>query len=96
MEFPNLILPVGALYFMNTSFQYIHNLGVPSEWDFCDVFGTEPELLGMVPTPVLAVMLLYPINEKVSFRAINQPAGIILGRKFETFSHTFQRILIQI
>ena len=47
------------------SFQYIHNLGVPSEWEFCDVFGTEPELLGMVPTPVLAVMLLYPINEKV-------------------------------
>ena len=46
-------------------FQYIHNLGVPSDWEFVDVYGMDPDLLMMVPRPVAAVMLLYPITEKV-------------------------------
>ena len=51
---------------LNFFFQYIHNLGVPSDWEFVDVYGLDPDLLMMVPRPVAAVMLLYPITEKVS------------------------------
>ena len=30
-----------------------------------DVYGLDPDLLSMVPRPVAAVVLLYPITEKV-------------------------------
>ena len=45
--------------------QYVHNLGVPNDWNFVDVYGLDPDLLMMVPRPVIAVMLLYPITEQV-------------------------------
>jgi len=38
---------------------------VPRDWEFVDVFGLDPELLMMVPRPVIAVMLLYPITDQV-------------------------------
>ncbi|XP_065217222.1 ubiquitin carboxyl-terminal hydrolase isozyme L3 [Planococcus citri] len=43
----------------------IGELGVPDTWEVCDVYGLDDDLLGMVPQPVLAIMLLYPVNEKV-------------------------------
>ena len=46
--------------------KYIENLGASKEWSFYDVFGFEPDLLMMVPRPVAAVVLLYPISEKAS------------------------------
>ncbi|XP_070554218.1 ubiquitin carboxyl-terminal hydrolase isozyme L3-like isoform X2 [Ptychodera flava] len=33
-------------------------------WQFFDVFGLDPDLLGMVPSPAVALLLLFPINEK--------------------------------
>ena len=35
------------------------------KFQFCDVFGLDPDLLGMVPQPCIALLLLFPINEKV-------------------------------
>ena len=42
--------------------KYILNLGVSPAYQFHDIYGTDEALLSMVPEPVLAVLLLYPIT----------------------------------
>ncbi|XP_040607489.1 ubiquitin carboxyl-terminal hydrolase isozyme L3 isoform X2 [Mesocricetus auratus] len=44
--------------------QFLKQLGLHPNWQFVDVYGMEPELLSMVPRPVCAVLLLFPITEK--------------------------------
>jgi len=43
---------------------FLRKLGVPPEWEINDVYGLDEGLLAMLPQPVLALMLLFPINEK--------------------------------
>lgn len=45
--------------------QYVANLGMEMNYQFNDVYGLDPDLLGMLPQPCIALLLLYPINDKV-------------------------------
>jgi len=40
-------------------------LGVPKDWEICDVFGFGPDELAIVPRPVASVIMLFPYNEAV-------------------------------
>ena len=49
------------------------------------MYGLDPELLMMVPRPVAAVMLLYPITEKVPipmFYHSHFVTSILIGRHY--------------
>ncbi|XP_063130652.1 ubiquitin carboxyl-terminal hydrolase isozyme L3 isoform X14 [Rattus norvegicus] len=57
-------LPLEANPEVSAAGRFLKQLGLHPNWQFVDVYGMEPELLSMVPRPVCAVLLLFPITEK--------------------------------
>jgi hypothetical protein len=45
--------------------QFLTSVGVSSKWRINDVYGLDSELLATLPSPALAVLLLFPLNDKV-------------------------------
>ncbi|XP_016187823.1 ubiquitin carboxyl-terminal hydrolase 3 isoform X2 [Arachis ipaensis] len=53
--------------------QFLWGLGLPpDEAESCDVYGLDDDLLQMVPSPVLAVLFLYPLTSKTEEERLQQ------------------------
>ncbi|KAI0953998.1 hypothetical protein AcW1_006703 [Taiwanofungus camphoratus] len=60
--------------------QWANSAGlVASQAQFEDVYGLDPELLAMVPQPVKAVVLLFPISESIEARKRQEDERIRTG-----------------
>ncbi|KAG8197057.1 hypothetical protein JTE90_004326 [Oedothorax gibbosus] len=44
--------------------KFLDHLGISKEWRISDIPSFSDELIGLVPTPVLAVLLLFPFSNK--------------------------------
>ncbi|XP_048835154.1 ubiquitin carboxyl-terminal hydrolase isozyme L3 isoform X1 [Brienomyrus brachyistius] len=66
------------LRFISRSLMFLRQLGLQPSWQFGDVYGLEPELLSMVPRPVCAVLLLFPVTEKYESYRLEEEAKIKL------------------
>uniref|UniRef100_A0A8D0GXS3 Ubiquitin carboxyl-terminal hydrolase n=1 Tax=Sphenodon punctatus TaxID=8508 RepID=A0A8D0GXS3_SPHPU len=65
--------------------QFLKQLGIHPNWQFVDVYGMDPELLSMVPRPVCAVVLLFPITEKYeTFRTYEEEKIKAQGQNVKT------------
>ena len=51
-------------------------VGMPANFGFCDIYGTDPGLLMMVPQPCVAVVLCFPCSDVASAHKAKQRAAI--------------------
>ena len=63
--------------------KYIHELGVDEAWSLVDVFGTDDELLAMVPQPVGALLLVYPVRGKEESAGDDNPNVFFMKQTIE-------------
>ncbi|KAK9120924.1 hypothetical protein Syun_018541 [Stephania yunnanensis] len=57
--------------------QFLWGLGLPpDEAEFGDVYGLDEELLAMVPKPVLAVLFLFPLTNKVEAERMSEEDNV--------------------
>lgn len=56
---------------------FLKGLGVDSSWGFCDIYGTDPDLLNFVPKPCAAVCLLFPSSPAIKEFKKKQHAQIV-------------------
>ncbi|KAL7881778.1 hypothetical protein AOLI_G00086260 [Acnodon oligacanthus] len=56
--------------------QFLRQLGLVPTWQFGDVYGLDPELLTLVPRPVCALLLLFPVTEKYESFRLEEEAKI--------------------
>ena len=57
-------------------------IGLARGWRFCDVLGLDPELLQLVPQPVLGAVLLFPCSERIYAARKQQDAALRSGGSF--------------
>ncbi|KAL4608827.1 ubiquitin carboxyl-terminal hydrolase isozyme L3 isoform X1 [Arapaima gigas] len=55
---------------------FLRQLGLKPTWQFGDVYGLDADLLSMVPRPVCAVLLLFPVTEKYESFRLEEEAKI--------------------
>ncbi|CAJ1341564.1 unnamed protein product [Effrenium voratum] len=61
---------------------FSHKIGLARGWRFCDVLGLDPELLQLVPQPVLGAVLLFPCSERIYAARKQQDAALRSGGSF--------------
>ncbi|XP_075230275.1 ubiquitin carboxyl-terminal hydrolase [Lycorma delicatula] len=44
--------------------KFLTNLGLPNKWQVSDVYGLDSDALAVVPRPALALIMLFPSNDK--------------------------------
>ncbi|PWN27475.1 cysteine proteinase [Jaminaea rosea] len=62
--------------------EWATSLGLPaSQWAYHDIFGLDPELLSMVPQPVQAVLLLFPVSNAYEEQRQKEDEGVEISQK---------------
>ncbi|KAJ8253385.1 hypothetical protein GJAV_G00212340 [Gymnothorax javanicus] len=67
---------IGKPFLFYSFLQFLRQLGLQASWQFGDVYGLDPELLSLVPRPVCAVLLLFPVTDKYESFRIEEEAKI--------------------